>query len=66
MLGGGSGAYCTTQVRLMVDPMLMNNSGLPNIFVIGSEIKRNYGEFKEIIGNKRMHGNNNHSISTLF
>lgn len=45
MAGGGSGAYRTRQVRLMVDPMLMNNSGLPSISVIGSgntEPKLNY------------------------
>lgn len=39
MLGGGSGAKCTTHVRLMVDPILINSSGLPRISVMGSEKK---------------------------
>lgn len=34
--GGGSGANFTTHVRFMVDPLLMNISGLPWISVIGS------------------------------
>lgn len=37
--GGGSGEYLTRQVRLMVEPMLMNKSGPPRISVIGSEIE---------------------------
>lgn len=37
MVGGGSGAYCTIHVKLIVDPMLINSSGLPRISVIVSE-----------------------------
>lgn len=37
--GGGSGAYCTMQVRLIVDSISICNSGLPRISVIGSETK---------------------------
>lgn len=37
MVGGGSGANLTTQVRLIVEPLLMNRSGPPWISVIGSE-----------------------------
>lgn len=36
MEGGGSGANLTTQVRFMVEPLLMNRSGPPCISVIGS------------------------------
>lgn len=36
MDGGGSGACLTKQVRLMVDPKLMNSSGPPKISVSGS------------------------------
>lgn len=37
MAGGGSGANLTTQVKFIVEPLLMNKSGPPWISVIGSE-----------------------------
>lgn len=39
MVGDGSGANRTIQVKFIVDPMLINSSGLPRISVIGSETK---------------------------
>lgn len=38
-MGGGSGAYFTTQVRLIVLPLFTNRSGAPMMMVIGSETK---------------------------
>lgn len=37
MAGGGSGAYLTTHVKFIVEPLLINRSGPPSISVIGSE-----------------------------
>lgn len=34
--GGGSGKWCTTQVKLTVEPPSMYKSGPPRIVVIGS------------------------------
>lgn len=39
IMGGGSGAYFTTQVRLIVLPLFTNRSGAPMMMVIGSETK---------------------------
>lgn len=36
IVGGGSGVNFTVHVKLIVEPILMNNSGLPMISVIGS------------------------------
>ena len=38
-MGGGSGVYFTTQVRLIVLPLFTNRSGAPMMMVIGSETK---------------------------
>lgn len=46
IVGGGSGAYCTKQVRLMVDPWLMYRSEPPSISVIGSGSDRDGYETK--------------------
>lgn len=40
MVGGGSGAYLTTHVKFIVDPLLINKSGPPIISVTGSENRR--------------------------
>lgn len=39
MAGGGSGAYFTTHVRFIVEPLFMKRSGPPVISVIGSARK---------------------------
>lgn len=42
ILGGGSGAKRTKQVKFIVEPMFINKSGPPRISVIGSGTKRHF------------------------
>lgn len=50
IVGGGSGVNFTVHVKLIVDPILMNNSGLPIISVIGSKNNTKVEKIKKLKG----------------
>lgn len=51
MAGGGSGAYFTTHVRFIVEPLFMKRSGPPVISVIGS-VKKGKNREKKLVSYK--------------
>lgn len=59
IFGGGSGAFLTRQVRLMVLPLLTKRSGAPTIMVSGSATEKKKWERKKNYNNNNRNNHNN-------